>query len=119
MLIHSSPANVLDCKPSQVPITKNPKHFSSHSQNNIYFLRLPLCKMYDPSVCSHKVLCNTESLLFTFSDVCLHLESGLQNSFIKSEKRVALGICQSRRGVTKLQQGFVVQGEGFVISPAS
>lgn len=36
------------------------------------------------------VLCNAES-----SDVSLHLESGRQNSFIKSEKRVALGIRQS------------------------
>lgn len=38
----------------------------------------------------HTVLCNAES-----SDVSLHLESGRQNSFIKSEKRVALGIRQS------------------------
>lgn len=38
----------------------------------------------------HTVLCNAES-----SDVSLHLESGRQNSFIKSEKRAALGIRQS------------------------
>lgn len=30
-----------------------------------------------------------------------------------------MGICQSWRGVTKFQRGFVVQAEGFVISPAS
>lgn len=96
-------------------------------EQHLHSLTLPDCKMHDPvSViifCSQKglhtvalSLCLT--VFFTFTDVRLHLKSRLQNSLIKSGKRVSVGVCQSGC-VTKLQKGFVVQGEGFVISPAS
>lgn len=58
-------------------------------------------------------------VLSTFTDLCIQLKSEVQNSFIELEKRVALGVRQSRRGVTNLRRGFVEQGGGLVVSPAS
>ena len=67
---------------------------------------------------SHKIV-HTVEVSLCLTDVLLHQKSRLQNSFIKSGRRASVGVSQSGHGVTKLQQGFVVRGGGFVISPAS